>query len=192
MKLFLVRALLPVVAAGVLLAGCTTTRQGTATPAQSSPANGGETSAPASSATGGGGTESITDPCTLLEPGDLSSYGEFKDPESKTLGGDRVCKYQKKIASASDKSMVAGVTVRDTARVDQLNDQGAGVADRDVNGRKAKEAPETAGAGCTLALPVGDSSRVDVLVTSVGSSDEACQIAEAVAKAAVEPRLPKG
>ncbi|HET6705904.1 DUF3558 family protein [Amycolatopsis sp.] len=192
MKLLLVRVLLPVVAGGALLAGCTTTQPGTASPATTSAANGGETSAPESSATGGGGTQSITDPCTLLEMGDLTTYGEFKEPENKTLGGARVCKYQKKIASASETSMVIGVTVRDTARVDQVRDQGAGVADRDVNGRKAKEAPETAGVGCTLALPVGDSSRVDVLVTSVESSDQACQIAETVAKAAVEPRLPKG
>ncbi|MGK3199731.1 DUF3558 family protein [Amycolatopsis sp. MEPSY49] len=178
-------------AGGALLAGCTSTQPGTASPAQSSTAGGGESSAPQSSSSGGG-TESISDPCTLLEKGDLSSYGEFNEPENKTLGGARVCKYQKKIESASDKSMVIGTTVRDAARVDQLNDQGAGVLEKDINGRQAKEAPETAGAGCTLALPVGDSSRVDVLVTSVGSSDEACQIAEAVAKAAVEPRLPKG
>ncbi|MFJ7210852.1 DUF3558 family protein [Amycolatopsis sp. NPDC098790] len=190
MKLLLVRALLPLVAGGALLAGCTSAQPGTASPAQSSTAGGGESSAPQSSSSGD--TESISDPCTLLEKGDLSSYGEFNEPENKTLGGSRVCKYQKKIASASDKSMVIGTTIRDEARVDQLNDQGAGVLDKDINGRQAKEAPETAGAGCTLALPVGDASRVDVLVTSVGSSDEACQIAEAVAKAAVEPRLPKG
>ncbi|SFW50824.1 DUF3558 family protein [Amycolatopsis australiensis] len=191
MKLLLVRALLPLVAGGALLAGCTSTQQGTASPAQSSTAGGGETSAPESSSAAGGGTQSITDPCTLLEKGDLATYGDFNEPENKTLGTARVCKYQKKIASASDKSMVVGVNVRDDARADQLNDQGAGVSDKDVNGRKAKEAPETQGVGCTLALPVGD-SRVDVLVTAVGSTDEACQIAETVAKTAVEPRLPKG
>ena len=192
MKFLLVRVLFPLVAGGALLAGCTTTQGGTASPAQSLTAGGGETSSPQSSSAAGGGTQSITDPCTLLEPGDLSSYGEFKEPENKTLGSSRVCKYQKKIASASDKSMVIGANIRDDARVDQLNDQGAGVSGRDINGRKAKEAPETQGVGCTLALPVGDSSRVDVLVTSVDTSDQACQIAEAVAKAAVEPRLPKG
>lgn len=192
MKLFLLRVLLPLAAGGAFLSGCTTTQQGTASPAQPSPSGGGETSSPQSTSTAGGGSESISDPCALLEKGDLTTYGEFNGPENKTLGGSRVCKYQKKLASASDKSMVIGVTVRDTARVDQLNDQGAGVSDRDVNGRKAKEAPETQGVGCTLALPVGESSRVDVLVTGVGSSDEACQVAETVAKAAVEPRLPKG
>jgi hypothetical protein len=33
---------------------------------------------------------------------------------------------------------------------------------------------------------------VDVAVTAVASSEEACQIAEEVATKAVEPRLPKG
>lgn len=192
MKLFLVRALLPIVAGGAILAGCTSTQPGTASPAQSPTANGGETSSPQSPAAGGGGTRSITDPCTLLEKGDLTSYGEFKEPENKTLGGARVCKYQKKIASASDATMVISVNVRDDASVDQVRDTGGGVVDKDINGRRAKEAPDGAAVGCTLGLAVGASSRVDVAVLLDSSSSEACQIAETVAKAAVEPRLPKG
>jgi hypothetical protein len=189
-KLF-VRIVLPLAAGGALLAGCTSTQGGTASPAQSSSAT--ESGAPETSSTsGGGGTESITDPCSLLEVGDLGSYGEFNAPVNKTLGTARSCSYQKKIASASDKSMVIGANVRDDASVDQVRDTGRGVADKDINGRRAKEAPDGAAPGCTLGLAVGDSSRVDVAVTAVGSSDEACQIAEAVATAAVEPRLPKG
>ncbi len=124
--------------------------------------------------------------------GDLSSYGQFNQPESKTLGGARSCKYQRKIASASDATMMIGVNVRDDASVDQVRDTGGGVADKDINGRRAKEAPDAAAVGCTLGLAVGDSSRVDVAVLLDSSSNEACQIAETVAKAAVEPRLPKG
>ncbi|MCR6486402.1 DUF3558 domain-containing protein [Amycolatopsis sp. OK19-0408] len=189
MTKLLVRVVLPLVAGGALLTGCTSTQGGTASPAQSPSASAPATSE--SSSTGGAGTESITDPCSLLEAGDLSSYGEFNPPENGTLGGARVCSYQKKIASASDKGMVAGVSVRDDATVDQVRDTGRGVVDKEVNGRKAKESPDGAAPGCTLGLAVGDSSRVDVAVTAVQSSDEACQIAEAVAKT-VEPRLPKG
>ncbi|MEA5361606.1 DUF3558 family protein [Amycolatopsis sp., V23-08] len=187
-KLF-VRVVLPLVAGGALLAGCTSTQGGTASPAQSPSA--GDSSAPETSASaGGGGTESISDPCTLIEAGDLSSYGEFNPPVSKKLGTARSCSYQKKIASASDESIVVGANVRDDASIDQVNDTGGGVVDKDVNGRKAREASGGSVAACTLGLAVG-ASRVDVVVTTVSSADQACQIAEAVAKA-VEPRLPKG
>ncbi|RSD25813.1 DUF3558 family protein [Amycolatopsis eburnea] len=190
MQKLLVRVVLPLVAGGALLAGCTTTQGGTASPAQSPSAS--EPSAPESSSSGGGGTESITDPCSLIEPGDLTGYGDFKAPENGTLGGARVCSYQKKTSSASDKGMVVGANVRDKATIDQVRDTGRGVVDKEINGRKAKESPDGVAPGCTLGLAVGDASRVDVAVTAVDSSEEACQIAEEVATKAVEPRLPKG
>ncbi|MEU0795616.1 DUF3558 family protein [Amycolatopsis sp. NPDC005961] len=191
MTKLLVRVLLPLVAGGALLTGCTTTQGGTASPAQSSSAS--ESEASESPSSGGGGTQSITDACSLLKPSDLSGYGEFKEPVQSTVGGVRTCRFQQKIASASDDQKVIGANIRDTASVAQVNDTGGGVVDKDINGRQAKEASGGASvAGCTLALPVGDSSRVDVEVLGAGSADEACQIAEAVAKAAVEPRLPKG
>ncbi|GLY40798.1 hypothetical protein Amsp01_068210 [Amycolatopsis sp. NBRC 101858] len=193
MTKLLIRVVLPLVAGGALLAGCTSTQGGTASPAQSPSAS--ESGAPetSSSSAGGGGTQSITDPCSLLEMSDLSSYGEFMEPRKQTLGGARSCSYQQKIASASDDQKVIGANIRDTASVAQVNDTGGGVVDKDINGRQAKEASGGASVpGCTLALPVGDSSRVDVAVLGADSADQACQIAEAVAKAAVEPRLPKG
>ncbi|MET8993521.1 DUF3558 domain-containing protein [Amycolatopsis sp. NPDC004169] len=186
----LTRIVLPLLIGGALLAGCTTTKGGTASPAQSSSA--GESKPPDSTSSGGGGTQSITDPCSLLEMSDLSSYGQFDPPENGKIGSARSCSYQKQIASASDKSMVVGANVRDNASIDQVRDTGRGVSDTEINGRKAKESPDGVAPGCTLALAVGDSSRVDVEVTAVASSDEACQVAEAVAKTAVEPRLPKG
>ncbi|MFJ9784334.1 DUF3558 family protein [Amycolatopsis sp. NPDC101161] len=193
MTKLLIRVVLPLLAGGALLAGCTSTQGGTASPVQSPSAS--ESGAPetSSSSTGGSGTQSITDPCSLLEMSDLSSYGEFLEPRKQTLGGARSCSYQQKIASASDDQKVIGANIRDTASVAQVNDTGGGVVDKDINGRQAKEASGGASVpGCTLALPVGDSSRVDVSVLGAHSADEACQIAEAVAKAAVEPRLPKG
>ncbi|SEF30549.1 Protein of unknown function [Amycolatopsis pretoriensis] len=190
MTKLLVRVLLPLAAGGALLAGCTSTQGGTASPAQSSPVS--EPGTSESQSSGGGGTQSITDACSLLEAGDVSSFGEFKEPVPGTTGDVRTCRFQQKVASASENAKVIGVNIRDTASVAQVNDTGGGVVDKDVNGRKAKEAPGGASvAACTLALPVGDSSRVDVAVTGAESADQACQVAEAVAKA-VEPRLPKG
>ncbi|MEU5264909.1 DUF3558 domain-containing protein [Amycolatopsis sp. NPDC021455] len=191
MTKLLVRVVLPVAAGVVLLAGCTTTREGTASPAQTSSAGG--TSAPeTTSVAGGAGTKSITDPCSLLQMSDLSSYGQFDPPDSKKIGTARSCSYQKTIASASDHTMSIGVNVRDDASVDQVRDTGGGVVDKDINGRRAKEAPDGAAVGCTLGLPVGGTSRVDVEVLLDTSADQACQIAEAVATKAVEPKLPKG
>jgi uncharacterized protein DUF3558 len=192
MTKLLVRVVLPLVAGGALLAGCTSTQGGTASPAQSPSAS--ESGAPeSSSSSGGGGTQSITDACSLLEMSDLGGYGEFHDPVKQTIGGSRSCSYRQKIASASDPSKVIGVEIRDTASVAQVNDNGGGVVDKDINGRKAKESSGGASLpACTLALPVGDASRVDVALIGADSADQACQIAEAVAKAAVEPRLPKG
>lgn len=188
-KLF-VRVVLPFVAGGALLAGCTTTQGGTPSPAQPPSASGSEAPETSSTASGGGGTQSITDACTLLQAGDLSSLGEFNPPVNKKIGSARSCSYQKKLASASDNPVVIGVNVRDDASVDQVRDTGRGVIDKSINGRPGKESPDGVNAGCTLGLAVG-SSRVDVAVTGVSSSDEACQAAESVANA-VEPRLPKG
>jgi hypothetical protein len=192
MTKLLVRVVLPFVAGGALLAGCTSTQDGTASPAQSSSAGQSEAPETSSSSSNGGGTQSISDACSLLEVGDLSSYGEFNAAVSKNIGTSRTCSYPKKVSSASDNPMVIGVNVRDDASVDQVRDTGRGVVDKDVNGRRGKESPDGVNTGCALGLAVGDASRVDVAVTGVGSSDQACQIAEAVAKAAVEPRLPKG
>ncbi len=190
MTKLLLRAALPVAVGLLVLSGCDSTKSGTASPAGSA-TSAPSSEAPTSDAPGNASTASITDPCTLLEAADLGSYGEFKPPQNTTLGSARVCKYLKKTETASDEGMAVGVGVRDDARPDQLVDMGAGILDRDINGRPAKEAPETKTIGCTLALPVGDASRVDVLVTAVDSTEKACQVVEAVAKA-VEPRLPKG
>ncbi|MEQ0561513.1 DUF3558 family protein [Amycolatopsis sp. NEAU-NG30] len=193
MTKLLVRVVLPLVAGGALLAGCTSTQTGTASPAQSPSASAPGTPESSPSASGGGGTQSITDACSLLKMSDLSSYGEFNPPVQDSDASARSCSYRQKIASASDTAKVIGVNIRDTASVAQVNDTGGGVLDKDVNGRKAKEAPGSASLpACTLALPVGDASRVDVALVGADSADQACQIAEAVAKAAVEPRLPKG
>lgn len=190
MKL-LARAVLPVAAAAFLLAGCTSTQDGTASPANSAP--------PVSSAEGSPSTDSGSasttslEPCSLLTVADVAGYASsFDDAVEEKLGGARLCSYQKKTASASEEGLTIGVAIRDDASVDQTNDTGNGVKDLQVNGRKAKEASSAVPLGCTVALGVGDKARVDVNVTAVDTVDKACQIAEEVATKAVEPKLPKG
>ncbi|MBE8518007.1 DUF3558 domain-containing protein [Amycolatopsis sp. H6(2020)] len=189
MKL-LARVVLPLAAGALLLAGCTTTKPGTASPAGSesaAPTPGGSTSADPGSAT----TTSL-EPCTLLTPADISSYSTFGDAKEQKLGTARVCGYLNKTTTASEESMGINVAIRDDAPLDSVVDTGSGVKGLEINGRKAKEASSTAPLGCTVALGVGDKARVDVNVTSVNTVEKACQIAEDVATKAVEPKLPKG
>ncbi|MDQ7803870.1 DUF3558 domain-containing protein [Amycolatopsis sp. A133] len=189
MKL-LARAVLPVAAGALLLAGCTTTQPGTASPANSEPAA--PTSGGSASADPGSATTASLEPCTLLTASDVSPYSTFGDAEEQKLGAARVCSYLNKTTTASEESMGINVAIRDDASLDSVNDTGNGVKDLEVNGRKAKEASGNTPLGCTVALGVGDKGRVDVNVTSVNTVEKACQIAEDVATKTVEPKLPKG
>jgi hypothetical protein len=189
MKL-LARAVLPVAAGAFLLAGCTSSQNGTASPAgseSSAPASGGSSSADPGSAT----TTSL-EPCTLLTAADVGTYNTFGEAKDEKLGKARVCRYQHRTASASEEGMTINVAIRDDAPLDSVNDTGNGVKDLEVNGRKAKEASGNAPLGCTVALGVGDQARVDVNVTAVATIEKACQLAEDVATKIVEPKLPKG
>ncbi|GHG05781.1 MULTISPECIES: DUF3558 domain-containing protein [Amycolatopsis] len=188
MKL-LVRAVLPVAAGALLLAGCTDTRTGTPSAAGSA------TSAPStgesSSADPGGATTTSLEPCTLLTAADVAAYGTFKDGEEQKLGSARVCRYQKQRTDASEEGGIIGVAIRDDAPLASVNDTGGGIKDLEVNGRKAKQASSQSPLGCTVALGVGDNARVDVNVTAVDTVEKACQMANDVATKAVEPKLPK-
>ncbi|WP_254897041.1 DUF3558 domain-containing protein [Amycolatopsis sp. Hca4] len=189
MKL-LARAVLPLAAGAVMLAGCTTTQPGTALP------TGSETAVPSgagsSSANPGGVSTADLQPCELLTPADLSSYASsFEPANERKLGGARVCSYQHKIADPSEEGMILSVAIRDTAPLDSVNDTGNGVKDLPVNGRSAKEASSDAPLGCTVALGVGDKARVDVNATGLKTVAKACQIAEDMATKIVEPKLPK-
>jgi hypothetical protein len=189
MKL-IARAVLPIAAGALLLAGCTSSQNGTASPAGSEP------SAPtpdgSSSADPGSATTTSLEPCTLLTAADVSQYNTFGDAKEQKLGKARVCSYLHRTATASEKSIGINVAIRDDAPLDSVNDTGNGIKDLQVNGRKAKEASGNAPLGCTVALGVGDQARVDVNVTAVPTIEQACQIAEDVATKIVEPKLPKG
>lgn len=189
MKLF-ARAVLPVVAGAFLLAGCTSTQTGTASPANS--ASSAPTSGSSATPDQGSATTASLEPCTLLTADEVGSYASFGPAKEQKLGKARVCSYEHRTATASEEGLGIGVAVRDDAPVDSVNDVGGGVKDLQINGRKAKEARGTESlVGCTVALAVGDGARVDVNVTSVRTTDKACQIAEDVATKIVEPKLPK-
>ena len=183
----LLRAVLPMVAGGLLLAGCTTTEGGTASPASTSSAA--QTASSGTPGTPGAASTKSLDPCDLLTPADVAGLARFGAADKKDVPGGRTCGYTKQVASASEEGLSVGVAVRDAQSIDSVNDAGGGKTTGNVNGRKAIQAPSPP-AGCTLALGVGDSARVDVVVVSADSA-KACDIASQIADK-VEPKLPKG
>jgi hypothetical protein len=123
-----------------------------------------------------------------LSINDLSSFGTFKGPDKSNKDGARSCGFDQQVAQASDPALTVSVDVRDNQNVDSVNDVGQGLVPGKVNGRKAVQAP---GPGsCTLALAVGDTSRVDI-GTTADDTKTACDAASKIADI-VEPKLPKG
>ncbi len=174
----------PLAAAALVLAACSSEKPGSASPAPSAPPASSSASSPAP--TSGADTASI-EPCSLVGAADLASYGTFKPPTSENAGGARLCTLNKEAATASE-TLSIGIGVRDTQGLDTVSDAGTGKTTGNVNGRKAILAPRPP-AGCLMALELGASARVDVLVAA-DDAEKACGIAEKVADI-VEPKLPK-
>jgi hypothetical protein len=175
----------PLAAAALALAACSSEKPGSASPAPSAPPA--QSSTSGSAPTSGGDTASI-DPCSLVSAADLASYGTFKPPKSEEAGGARLCTLTKEAESSSD-ALSIGVGVRDTQGLDSVSDSGNGKTTGNVNGRKAVLAPRPPG-GCLMALELAASARVDVLIAA-DDTEKACGTAEKIADIA-EPKLPKG
>lgn len=182
------RSVVPLVAGVFLLAGCSDSQQGTALPGPGAPSSGASASGTSAPAPGGGGTASL-DPCALIGTADLAQYGKFTGPTKSDLGGGaRGCGFLRERASASDERLTVSVNVRDQQSIDTVNDSGGGKINGHQGDRKAVQAPSPPN-GCTLALAVGTTSRVDVAIVSTDPT-KACDIASKVADI-VEPKLPK-
>ena len=180
-------SVLSAVAGSLLLAGCSNTQTGTATPVGSTaPVSSGASSSQAP----GGATTTSLDPCSLLAASDLGSFGSsFVGPRKRQAGGARSCGYVKQLADASDEDLSVDVNIRDTQSIESANDAGAGINRVAVNGRQAAQVPTPPNI-CVLALAVGANSRVDVTIISKDTT-KACDIATQVATKIVEPKLPK-
>jgi hypothetical protein len=127
------------------------------------------------------------EPCSLLNLSDISQYGSFAGPNSRSLGGARSCGFQRKLASASDTGLTVSINVRDKQGISTVNDVGNGLVSGQVNGRGSVRASGVR--ACLVALAVGDEARVDVSITA-DSTQIACKVADKLANI-VEPRLPK-
>ncbi|MFI9449454.1 DUF3558 family protein [Amycolatopsis sp. NPDC052450] len=178
--------LVPLTAAAFVLAACATEKPGTPSAAPSSPAQGGESTAPA--ATTGGADSASIDPCSVIGAADLASIGPFEAPVPSNGGGARGCEFTKDSQTAAD-SVTVSVNVRDKQGVDSVVDGGNGKTTGNVNGRKAVLVPKPPGS-CLMALEISASARVDLVVVST-DPEKSCGMAEKIADI-VEPKLPKG
>lgn len=173
------RPLVLVAALLLLVAGCSETTQGSPSPGGSAPAT--EETTTTSEPPAG---LADLDPCELLDPADLAAL-QLTGGEGKTVGGARVCRWQRD-----------GATLNETFTVsaEVFDNQGLGALNAPdvqelppIGGHDAARFTDATGT-CGVSLGVGDSSRVDN--TAVGGDQQlGCQLAEQLATI-VERKLP--
>ncbi|KID28287.1 Protein of unknown function (DUF3558) [Prauserella sp. Am3] len=185
-------ALLPFVAVAVMtVAACSDSEGGTpeAEGAPSSHAASSETAAPSSEDGAGMGTPlSGLDPCSLLGQADVTQFGPVDPPERKKIGTADTCSWTPDRSEVSGERGTIGVGFRENAGVQDMNDKGMGVQHTTENGRDYGRSPSPN--GCTIAIGVTDTSRVDVVVSGA-DPDKACEMANTLVEV-VEPKVPQG
>lgn len=184
---------LAIVLAGALgLAGCSG-EPGSASPT-TAPAN--TTTGPTTPGPADAPTASL-DPCELLDIATLdrefAEYRPFQEddrnvPGGRSIAGARACDWETDLDRATNLRQAMGISigVRDDLGVKDARDAGGGVnRGKLASGREAAQMPSPP-EGCIMALAVGESSRVDVVIDA---PKQACGIAEAIADL-IEPKLP--
>lgn len=188
-------AILPLVAMAALgLAACssTTTGQGTpvTTPAQGS--TGGAAGSPSSSASSGGGSSALAavQPCDLLSSSTLSQFG-LSRTQSITIPAARPCDWTKPVDINGVNGYSVEIAIRDSQGIKDINTAGNKVTEDNVGSHDGRLIQSDAGGSCIVVIGVSDSSRVDVGVEAGTDTNQACSVANQLAKV-VEPQLPAG
>lgn len=186
-----------VTAVFLALSGCSSEESGTAEPelsdvAQSSiPSEVPETnrSSPQSS----NGLADVK-PCSLLTTDELKILGEYQEGVDKLVGSGRVCQWKEVRDPDTGQSATLTVTLRENGGLDDHLDQGYGERRgmTDTTGRAVKELPTSI--GCVVMMAVGESERVEVAASKVGSDltrQDFCKMVGEVAEI-IDPKLPRG
>jgi hypothetical protein len=180
----------PLVAGALFgLAACSGTTTGSGSPATTTDTtSGGATSS--SGGTGGGVSTASLQPCDLLSSSDatqlqLTSGGPVNE------GGARACTWQKAVDTNGQNGFGIEIGIRDSQGLSGLTTAGYTITPDNVGNHQGKQAALTVGGGCVIAIGVGSSARVDVVVNGGTDTTQACQFGNQVAKA-IEPRLPGG
>lgn len=132
-----------------------------------------------------------TDPCSLLTDQEAAQFDDFHAPKREKVGSADTCSWESIEDHTLKDDFSITTVVRTNAGVDDAVDQGMGVDKVEAKGRRWAQIPDAG--GCTLAIGVTSSSRVDVSLTKASDHtiDQACDLADEVAQL-VEPKLPKG
>ncbi|HEX5405091.1 MAG TPA: DUF3558 domain-containing protein [Pseudonocardiaceae bacterium] len=175
------------------LVACSSGTVGTATPTQgdgSLATGGGGSSTSSSSSPGSGNSLASIQPCDLATPSVLSQL-QLTKLGTSTDSGARSCRYQKPVDVNGVNGYTAGVDVRDSQGLKDVNTDGSTVTDDQIGSHQGKQLKSSIPGDCLVAIGVSDSSRVDVSVNAGTDTNQACDVANQLAKA-VEPQLPPG
>lgn len=171
---------------GIAATACSPTDEGQAAP---SPSSNSSSSPPMSPSASGGDSPSLADidPCSLLSSDELSSLGNFPEGKPENVGSARTCGFKKERQKTTDPGLDLGVNIREEQGIGDAQDMGMGIDRTEANGRELAQIPGPG--GCTIAIGVSDTSRVDIVVVGDEGTQQACNDADKVA-AIVEPKLP--
>ncbi|WP_157606454.1 DUF3558 family protein [Saccharomonospora cyanea] len=175
---------------GLMLVGCTATEPGSASSTTRN--EGGSTvAAPPTSGNQDHENQSIkqVDPCSLLVESELDRFGEFGQGEYREYGTGRNCRWQADREGASEQVPLVDLIVEDNAGIGLLPDLGGGRQTGSAgSGRSVVRTSNED--GCVVAMAVGESARVDVIVSMI-ELDNACSIAEELVDI-IDEKLPLG
>jgi hypothetical protein len=180
--------LVAVIASALCLAGCASETPGDATPGDTG--NGGslpsfpegtetETTTEPSEEPGSG-TEDL-EPCELLSAQDLAALGLPDEPDEQDIGPARSCQWQASGSHTVTIGVMDALSIGDVVSATTPQP-------KDVGSHQAVQYTDGAGL-CAIAMPVTDSSRVDVSGVAGGDDAKACDVANQAAEL-IEPKLP--
>ncbi|WP_197319411.1 DUF3558 family protein [Saccharomonospora sp. NB11] len=173
----------------LFLVGCADTEPGSASPTGHSE----DMNTPTGESSPGGSREGSSleqmDPCSLLDGAELNRFGEFGPGEYRDYGTGRNCRWQADRDGASEKVPLVDLIIEDEAGVDVLPDLGGGLqTGKAGSGRSIVRTSNED--GCVVAMAVGESARVDVIVSMV-ELDSACSITDELVDI-IDEKLPLG
>lgn len=128
----------------------------------------------------GAGALPVDQPCSLLSSADLMQLGVSTPASADMVGTAHVCEMD----TAADHLAVA---IRTDLGLSQFQASGGTIQDTTIGSHPAKQVIDNTGS-CIIGIGITDSSRVDVTVTAVDTTNP-CPVATTVANL-VAPKLP--
>lgn len=174
------------------LAACSSPTIGSGTTAPTTganqPTNGGGTPSTADSGGNGASSLSSVQPCNLLSSAVMSQYG-LSPASSITVPDARPCNWSKPVDINGNNGYSVEIDIREHQGLKDINTAGSTITQDNIGTHPGRQFSLDAGGSCTVSIGVTNASRVDVGVTAGTDTNQACQVANNLAKV-VEPQLP--